>query len=117
MTARTAHHDVVDGARELPGLQHERTALAWQRTALSLVAGAAAISRLTYGELGGAALLGTGFAIMLGGMLFWTSRVRYRHRGPSASGPARRCAGRNVAFSSLIVLVLVGTELLAAALR
>ena len=40
------------GAPEPPGLQRERTILARHRTMLSLVGGAAAITRLSYGELG-----------------------------------------------------------------
>lgn len=40
----------------MPGVQAERTVLAWRRTALSAVAAAAAIARLMYGAFGPASL-------------------------------------------------------------
>ena len=40
-----------------PGVGNERTALAWQRTALALVAGSAILTRLTFDRLGAVALM------------------------------------------------------------
>ncbi len=44
-------------AEPAPGLARERTALAWQRTSLALVAGAALVARLAPSRLGPATLL------------------------------------------------------------
>lgn len=100
---------------DLPGLQNERTALAWQRTALSLLAGAAAITRLTYAELGNAVLLCAYAALMITGFLFWTSRTHYLHRDrtPAQSRPC----GRNAALTTLVVVILAATELIAIAVN
>ncbi|WP_235736568.1 DUF202 domain-containing protein [Nocardioides alcanivorans] len=48
------------------GIANERTALAWQRTALSLVAGAAIIARLAVDETGPAVLVPLFIAALLG---------------------------------------------------
>lgn len=63
-----------------PGLQNERTALAWQRTALSLLAGAVALTRFAYEQIGfvGLACL---LAVPLTGAVLLRSGRRYRHRG------------------------------------
>lgn len=61
------------------GRQNERTALAWQRTALSLLAGAAVLSRLTYERLGILSLVSFALALPLCLWVFVESRGRYRH--------------------------------------
>ena len=58
---------------------NERTALAWQRTALALIAGSAVLTRLTFERLGPLALVSVGVAAPLGLWLFFESRRRYRH--------------------------------------
>lgn len=60
-----------------PGLSNERTALAWQRTALSVLAGAAIMGRLTFDRLGVVALIVPGIAAFLGLWVFVESRWRY----------------------------------------
>ncbi len=74
------------------GESHERTALAWQRTALALVAGSAVLTRLTFERLGLLALLSVGVAAPLGLWLFLESRGRHRleagHAGPTRTGSA-----------------------------
>jgi len=70
------------------GESHERTALAWQRTALALVAGSAVLTRLTFERLGLLALVSVGLAAPLGLWLFRESRGRYRHEAGSPV-PAR----------------------------
>lgn len=61
------------------GESQERTALAWQRTALALIAGSAVLTRLTFERLGLLALVSVGVAAPLGLWLFLTSRGRFRH--------------------------------------
>ena len=67
---------------------HERTALAWQRTALALVAGSAVLTRLTIDRLGLLALLSVGVAAPLGLWLLLESRFRHRHKAGNA-GPTQ----------------------------
>ena len=61
------------------GRQNERTALAWQRTALSLLAGALVLARLTYERLGLLSLSSLLLAAPLCLWVFVESRGRYRH--------------------------------------
>ena len=64
------------------GLSNDRTALAWQRTALSLLAGAAVLGRLTFDRLGLEALVLLGFAALLSLWVFAESTRRYaQHTG------------------------------------
>jgi uncharacterized membrane protein YidH (DUF202 family) len=65
------------GAETDLGLANERTALAWQRTALSLVAGAAILGRLVVPQLGRVAVALLGVAILLCLWVFAESRWRY----------------------------------------
>lgn len=61
-----------------PGLQLERTALAWNRTALALLVGAVASARLTLHGWGPASLLLAGLGtVAAGGVALWARR-RYR---------------------------------------
>jgi uncharacterized membrane protein YidH (DUF202 family) len=62
------------------GLQHERTALAWDRTALSLIVVAALSIRVAGGPLGELLHLPGYLAIGLGAALLWFGARRYRHR-------------------------------------
>ncbi|WP_110208812.1 DUF202 domain-containing protein [Nocardioides daejeonensis] len=73
-----------------PGISNERTALAWQRTALSLVAGAAVIARLAIDETGPSVLVPLVVAGLLGLWIFAESRARYRH----SAGHLQRSGGR-----------------------
>ena len=63
-----------------PGLQNERTALAWQRTGLSVLAGAAIMGRLVLGS--GLVLAVAEFAVAapLAVWVLLDSRRRYAHR-------------------------------------
>ena len=95
-----------------PGEGNERTALAWQRTALSLVAGSAMLSRVTLHQLGAVALLCFGVVAPLGLLVFWESGERYRHdTGFSPRRPAR--GGRAPAAIAVATLVMGVTELAA----
>jgi uncharacterized membrane protein YidH (DUF202 family) len=62
-----------------PGVGNERTALAWQRTALSMLAGSAIVARLTFDRLGAIALVSVMVVAPLALWVFWEGRWRYRH--------------------------------------
>lgn len=68
-----------DGHLHDPGLQNERTALAWQRTALSMVAASAVMARLTWSSGGITALVILVVAAALSTWVFVESRGRYDH--------------------------------------
>jgi uncharacterized membrane protein YidH (DUF202 family) len=85
-----------------PAAQNERTALAWQRTALSVLAGSAVLGRLGFEVLGAWSLLGVAVAAPLSGWLLMESRFRYGR--PSRGG--RAPAALAVATSVLALLAL-----------
>lgn len=94
-----------------PGKANERTALAWQRTALSLVAGAAIAARLGMADTGPVLLMVLGVAATLGLWIFAESSRRYRH----STGTAARAGGRGgrAAFMLAVATTLIaGGELL-----
>ncbi|SNR95747.1 DUF202 domain-containing protein [Blastococcus mobilis] len=62
------------------GLSNERTALAWRRTALAAVAGAAIVARLTFGRLGVVSVVGLASAVAFAGWILVESSGRYRHQ-------------------------------------
>ena len=92
-----------------PGIGNERTAFAWQRTALSLVAGAAIMCRLTFDELGGLALLAPAAAVPLAGWVLLISRRRYR-RDLNGWVLAQARGGRAPTILALATVVLASTE-------
>ncbi|UPK74600.1 DUF202 domain-containing protein [Nocardioidaceae bacterium SCSIO 66511] len=67
----------ADGGR---GAQNERTALAWNRTALSVVVTAAIVSRLAIESIGPIALLAVVVAVPVSVWIVLGSRRRYRRR-------------------------------------
>lgn len=95
-----------------PGLQNERTALAWQRTALSVLAGAAALARLTADRLGPLALAGLAVALPLTLWVFFESRGRYA-RDPGAETRLRARSGRAPASLASAIAVMALIELVA----
>ena len=70
-----------------PGLQPERTALAWQRSALALAAATIVIGRLTFSAVGLAALLVVALGLVHASVVFATAQRHYRLRtgGPQVS--------------------------------
>ncbi|MEV0678973.1 DUF202 domain-containing protein [Actinosynnema sp. NPDC050436] len=86
------------------GAQNERTALAWQRTALAMIAGSAVLARLTVPRVGLAAVVGMGVTAALGIVVLVAARWRYREgrrgRRTGAVLPAAVAAGT-------VVMVLV----------
>ena len=94
------------------GLSNERTALAWQRTALALVAGAAILGRLTFADLGWFAVTLLGVAVVLSLWVFAESRWRYVQQ----LGNRRRSRGRGgrAALSLTVATCLIAlTEVFA----
>lgn len=91
----------MSGAAADPGLANERTALAWQRTALSLMVAAAILARLTFHELGRTAVLVLGVAVRLSAWVFFESRGRYRRTGRG---------GRASMALTVATCLLCGTE-------
>jgi uncharacterized membrane protein YidH (DUF202 family) len=80
-----------------PGLQPERTALAWRRTGLSMAAGALVALRIFPELLGGWALIPAGVALLVAGMVLLAAHLRYRrdHRALVAA----RETGDRIALS------------------
>ncbi|WP_411374943.1 DUF202 domain-containing protein [Arthrobacter sp. MPF02] len=74
-----------------PGLQPERTALAWRRTALALVIVAVVGLRVLPALLGPLALVGAGAGIAIASAVFVASHRRYRsqHRLLTTAGTPR----------------------------
>lgn len=95
-----------------PGVGNERTALAWQRTALSLVAGSAILTRLTIDRLGLFALASVIAAVPLGLWVFLESRGRYAHDA-GVRLRLRPRSGRAAAALAFCTVVLALTELAA----
>ena len=95
------------------GMQPERTALAWQRTALSVAVAAAILARLTYGDLGAWALLALVVSLGLCCWVLVESRTRYR--GRVGLGAGRAGLGGWAAALCVCVVVMGLTELAALA--
>jgi uncharacterized membrane protein YidH (DUF202 family) len=94
------------------GVSNERTALAWQRTALALIAGAAILSRLTLERLGLVAFVALGVVLPLSAWVLVESRGRYAN--DAGTGPRMRSrGGRAPSAVAVATLVLALVELLA----
>lgn len=94
------------------GLANERTALAWQRTALSLMVAAAVMARLTFGRLGPVAALPLGIATVLSGWVFVESRGRYEDATQQRRRPRPRGGRAPLALAVATVLIAL-TEIAA----
>jgi putative membrane protein len=94
----------------VPGLQAERTALAWQRTAAGLLLGAVVVGRLTAGPLGRTALVATGAVVVLAGWLVVAGARRRLRR-------LRTTGGSAPALLVTAVVGLAGVELCALMVR
>lgn len=94
------------------GLAGDRTSLAWQRTALSIVAGAAVMVRFTRDVVGLVPLLLLGTAIVLATIVLVGEHLWYRARraaahvllGPGVAGAALAIALTLMALAELTVL-------------
>jgi uncharacterized membrane protein YidH (DUF202 family) len=63
-----------------PGLQPERTALSWQRSALALAAATIVIGRLTFSAVGLVALFVVAVGVIHAAVVFATAHRHYRLR-------------------------------------
>jgi uncharacterized membrane protein YidH (DUF202 family) len=98
------------------GRGNERTALAWQRTALSLVAASALLSRLTFGRLGSLALLSVVVALPLALWILLEGRWRYAHDA-GVRLRARSRGGRAPTAMVVATAAIAATELAALLVR
>ena len=98
-----------------PGIANERTALAWQRTALSLIAGTAVLARLTFDRLGVAAVAMLGVALVLAVWVLVESRGRYDHDAGTRLRERSRSGRAPAALA--VATVVVGLTEAAALLR
>ncbi len=69
-----------------PGLQPERTALAWRRTALALVGLSLGSARVTWQLVGGWSLLLSGAGAAVGAWLMLHAHARYERHSSSITG-------------------------------
>jgi uncharacterized membrane protein YidH (DUF202 family) len=97
------------------GRANERTALAWQRTALALMAGTAILARLTFDRLGIAAVVVLGFALVLAAWVLIESRGRYEH--DTGRRPRARSRSGRAPAALAVATVVVGLTETAALLR
>lgn len=94
------------------GASNERTALSWQRTALSLLGGSAILARLTWSSLGFVVLIPLGIATGLALWVFIESRWRYAHdAGTRSRGRSR--GGTAPGSLAVATTLLAATELAA----
>lgn len=94
------------------GASNERTALAWQRTALALLAGGAIISRLTFDRVGIFSWIALAVVLPLSAWVLLESRGRYAHdAGLRSRGRSR--GGRAPAAVAICTVTLALVELLA----
>lgn len=101
-----------------PGLQQERTALAWRRTGLALVVGALTIGRLTMDTLGTTVLLPAAAAAVLAAWVVSVTMRGRRHALTHPDEPSFDKVLRDGRVPAVVALVAAGLALgeLAAAL-
>ncbi|WP_433273701.1 DUF202 domain-containing protein [Actinosynnema sp. CS-041913] len=88
-------------------MQNERTALAWQRTALAMIAGSAVLTRLTVDRVGPLALVGMAVTVASGSAVFVASRWRYQDGRRGRTGGARLPVAVVVGTVAMVVVELV----------
>ena len=99
-----------------PGLQPERTALAWRRTGLALVVGALTIGRLSLDDLGAVVMVPTAVAAALAAWVLLRSSRARRRSSADAGGPSFSVLadGRLPGVVAVVVGALAVGELVAA---
>jgi uncharacterized membrane protein YidH (DUF202 family) len=93
-----------------PGMQPERTALAWQRTALSMAVGSLVALRVFPLILGQWAIIPAAVALALAGLLFAASHLRYRRNHAALladpAAPVLLAGGALIAVTAAVALAL-----------
>jgi uncharacterized membrane protein YidH (DUF202 family) len=92
-----------------PGLQPERTALAWRRTGLALTAGSLIALRVLPHALGTWALLPVGLGVVLSVLVLVASHQRYRdHHHRLTTSPLDRIHLPDGALLALVATITLG---------
>jgi uncharacterized membrane protein YidH (DUF202 family) len=93
-----------------PGLQPERTALAWRRTALALALGPFVAARLFAPQLGGLTVAALLVGVVLAVSIAVVASVRYRvvHRVLVEDGERRRLPGAALLLVTATVAFIAG---------
>lgn len=102
-----------------PGLQPERTALAWRRTCLAFLVLSAASFRVLPERLGAGGYVGSSVAVVLSSLLLCAVHARYRWHSRQSTSPERPVAGGALpatAVALAIVLALIGATTVLATL-
>lgn len=89
-----------------PGLQNERTSLAWQRTTLAGLACALLIARLIFGNAPAVAIIIAAVAIIVAAALSWLSSLRYKINNATWHTDRLGTDGRTVAGLTLLVVII-----------
>jgi putative membrane protein len=100
---------VTSAARD-PGLQPERTALAWQRSGLALALATIVVGRLTWGAVGFVAVVIVALGIGHAAVIFATAQRHYRIR-TGTSQLKQWPTGVHAGLFGLQVVALGGLEL------
>lgn len=92
-----------DGAQG--GGQGERTALAWNRTALAILGVAAAITRVTFERFGVPSLACLGLTLPLALWIFWTTSTRFRQPRTLKVAVSQPHGAVNASLAAMIVIL------------
>lgn len=90
-----------------PGLQAERTSLAWTRTALSIVAGSLVAARVLPGRVGDWILIPALLALAASMLLIWWAHRRYRAVTASLAREGLRAPIANGLLPGVLAAVVV----------
>jgi uncharacterized membrane protein YidH (DUF202 family) len=93
-----------------PGLQPERTALAWQRSGLALAGASVIVARLTITSAGVLAVVAALSGLAHAGVIFAVQRRHYRIRAAARRAP-HWPTGLHAALLSAQVVLLASLEL------